>query len=58
MKNYFGYLASLGKRGLLEIKEFLPKYKELLLNFGFKRAEEINEISLKEPIIETHIFLK
>jgi hypothetical protein len=38
MKNYFGYLASLGKRGLLEIKEFLPKYKELMLNYGFKRV--------------------
>jgi hypothetical protein len=38
MKNYFGYLASLGKRGLLEIKEFLPKYKELMLNYGFNRA--------------------
>lgn len=58
MKNYFGYLASLGKRGLLEIKEFLPKYKELLLNYGFKRGEEVGEISMKEPVVETHIFLK
>lgn len=28
-KNYFGYLANMEKRGIAEIKWFLPKFREV-----------------------------